>query len=248
VTRNFTLTLGLALLGLAGCGQVDANPPHTKPSDVTTLTAVLVDRSTSRTPPEVTQDRRLLASIINQLRFGDRILIQEVHRSGRRDSAGQWMTQMPVAKNPLAPTAVDVETLRRARSAAAVAVTQVFDTVRPNLTDLFSTMFDVQDVKQEVRLERTRIVVLSDMLQSSGGIDMERAGGIPDTSWLATQKQRGLLPDLAGACVVVIGADRSTPRGKDVFRFWENYFRRTGSHLEASNYTYLLFEGQQLGC
>jgi hypothetical protein len=250
VTSKWSAAHMCVLVGVFACGEANTQA-KTHPIRAPSFTAVLVDRSTSRKRSEVTQDQHLVETIINNLEYGDRILILQVHWSGRQDGARQWVTQMPFPRDSTAPTPVDAENLRRNRSAAAVAATQFFDSVRPNQTDLFATFFDVSEVVRERDLHRSRIVVLSDMLQSStasGNINMEPPKGVPDSSWLATQEQQGLLPHLDGTCVTVIGADPSTPHGKSVLRFWQQYFRETGSRLEPSNYRYLLFDVQQLGC
>lgn len=246
---NAQVVVLLLLLGsVTGCVTADADPPTDVPSVGPALTAIVVDRSTSRKPAEIAQDRQLVDSIIERLDFGDRILIQQVHQSGRGDGAPRWWTDMPRPSRPGEPTPVDGQSLKRARKAAALAVDEVFENGRPNRTDLMSNLFDVGDLMASGKFQRSRVIMLSDMLQSTDEVNMEGRAGIPAVEWIAERKQRRLLPNLTGACVVVIGADRSTSRGEAVFTFWQEYFRAAGTDLVPSNYLYVVFNGKDLRC
>jgi hypothetical protein len=207
-----------------------------------------VDRSTSRSPSEIEQDRQLVQSIIDTLDFGDRILIQEVHHAGRADNAPRWWTDMPSSSKPGGGTPVDSQSLRRARQAAALAAKEILENGRPNRTDLLSNLFDVAELVRPGQFQRWRVILLSDMLQSTTEIDMEGRGGIPTREWIAERRDRGLLPRLNGACVVVVGADRSRPPGDAVFNFWQEYFRASGTDLLPANYRYAVFSGKELRC
>jgi hypothetical protein len=250
IRRHARLALYLLLLsGAVGCVSADADTSRdARPTPTASLTAIIVDRSTSRTPAEIEQDRQLVQSIIDTLDFGDRILIQEVHHAGRADDAPRWWTDMPASSKSAGATPVDSQSLRRARQAAALAAKEILENGRPNRTDLMSNLFDVADLVRPGQFQRWRIILLSDMLQSTTDIDMEKRGGIPSSDWIAERQQRGLLPRLNGGCIVVVGADRSKPPGDSVFTFWQEYFRASGTDLLAANYRYTVFSGKELEC
>jgi hypothetical protein len=235
----FAAVSGLGVLGCDNAGA-DAARPAGAPTP-RSLTAIMVDRSASRTPAEMDQDRQLLAGIIRGLDFGDGIVVMEVHHAGRGDGARRWNSEMPVPANASAPTPVDHQALARARSSAELAAGSLFTAKRPGWTDLMATLFDVSDLFRASRYQELRVVILSDMFQSTPELNMESAA-IPDGAWIQTRKQHGRLPDLTGACVVVVGADRNSDRGNDVFRFWEQYFREAGSALRPANYLYTALE------
>ena len=46
----------------------------------------------------------------------------------------------------------------------------------------------------------------------------------------------GMLPDLRGLCVVVVGARVDTEAAQRVKKFWIDYFEQTGATLRDENY------------
>src|SRR5262245_7436415 len=204
MTRS-TLTLLLAAagwLGALGCDRADADAPRNAGAALPrSLTAIMVDRSASRTPAEMEQDRQLIAGVIRELDFGDGILVMEVHHQGRGDGARRWVSEMPKPVNATAPTPVDHQELARARSSAELAAGALFTATRPGWTDLMASLYDVSDLFRASRYQQLRVVILSDMLHSTPELNMESAG-VPSTSWIDKRKQEGRLPDLTGACVV----------------------------------------------
>ena len=136
MNARFALSL-ILLSGAFGCVSADADTSRDAASaPAASLIAIIVDRSTSRSPSEIEQDRQLVQSIIDTLDFGDRILIQEVHHAGRADNAPRWWTDMPSSSKPGGGTPVDSQSLRRARQAAALAAKEILENGRPNRTDL----------------------------------------------------------------------------------------------------------------
>ena len=248
ITRTATFVVVSALVMSTGCSDAGADVPRGAGITVPSLTTVLIDRSGSRTPTEMAGDRQLLADIIGGLGFGERIVVLQVHHSGRSDGARRWASEMPRPANPAIPTPVDQQSLTRTRSAAALAATALFDSTRPNRTDLIATLFDVSDMIRGSQASPSRIIVLSDMLQSTPEMNMENGGAASADGWLQEKKRQGLLPDLASACVVVVGGDRSTEAGARVFRFWQGYFSAAGAELKPSNYRYTAMGGNGLSC
>ncbi|MGH7677642.1 MAG: hypothetical protein ACRENU_04180, partial [Gemmatimonadaceae bacterium] len=160
ITRTATLVMVSALVTSSGCSDAGADVPRGASVIEPSLTTVLIDRSGSRTPPEMAGDRQLLADIIGGLGFGERIVVLQVHHSGRSDGARRWASEMPKPSNPTNPTPIDRQSLTRTRSAAALAATALFDSVRPNRTDLIATLFDVSDVIRGSQPSHSRIIML----------------------------------------------------------------------------------------
>jgi hypothetical protein len=244
---TFAAMAGVLVLG-AGCRDADADAPTMPGVAMPSLTTVLIDRSGSRTPHEIAGDRQLLAEIINELGFGERIVVFQLHHAGRADGARRWASEMPMPANPGGATPVDRQALTRTRSAAALAATQLFDSMRPNRTDLVATLFDAADVIRGSDASRARLVLLSDMLQSTRDLNMENGDAAATEKWLRERKEQRLLPELGGACVLVIGGDRSTETGARVFRFWQDYFAAAGAELKPANYRYTALGGRGLRC
>lgn len=245
--------VALLLVAPGGCSDADADAPPGAGVAVPSLTTVLIDRSGSRTPSEMAGDRQLLKEIISGLTFGDRLVVLQVHHAGRSDGARRWTSEMPMPANPALPTPVDRQSLERVRSAAALAATALFDSIRPNRTDLIATLFDAADVIRGgggsgSASTQPRIIVLSDMMQSTQELNMEKGDVGAADKFLTERKRQGVMPDLARTCVVVIGGDRSTTNGTHVFRFWQDYFAAAGAELKPSNYRYTAMGSAGLRC
>jgi len=103
-------------------------------------------------------------------------------------------------------------------------------------TDLFTTLNLSGEYAHDFSTRRTTIILLSDMLQSSNGIEMEHLKRMPQAGWVDTQKGMGLIPKLSGACIVVVGADATTLEGARIRDFWQSYFSAAGTNLLAANY------------
>jgi hypothetical protein len=103
-------------------------------------------------------------------------------------------------------------------------------------TDILTTLHLASESMRDANGRSTTILLLSDMLQSSYGIEMERPARMPAPKWVSQQKQIGLIPNFAGACVVVVGADSTTGLGVKVRRFWQEYFAAAGGTLREEEY------------
>jgi hypothetical protein len=77
---------------------------------------------------------------------------------------------------------------------------------------------------------------------------MEKAGGIPDGSWVDKRRVAGLLPDLRGVCVFAVGGDVRSSRGGATRRFWGQYFAATGARYADANYRNMVSEAREIGC
>jgi hypothetical protein len=245
--RQPCLLLAAALSSAMGCSDASANLPRVPASPASSLTVIVVDRSTSRPPAGMKQDRDLLADLIGDLGFGDQVVVLEARRSGLSDSVRRWTAKMPRALGPAGPTPVDQQALGQARSSAALAARALFDNTRANRTDLLASLFEVGELMRGAHANPLRLIILSDMLQSTPELDFERHAP-PGAAWIGQMQQSNRLPDLAGSCVVVIGADRSTKSGASVFQFWTAYFAASHAKLSSSDYRYTVLDAKSLRC
>lgn len=97
-------------------------------------------------------------------------------------------------------------------------------------TDLITTLNLSGEYAHDFATQRKTLIPLSDMLQSSSGIEIQHLKRMPQSSWIDAQKKMGLIPKLSGACVVV-GADATTREGARVRGFWQAYFTSAGANL-----------------
>lgn len=237
--------VGCCVAGIAAAGCSDSAASGASagsPSDATaesrTVVAV-VDFSGSQTSHAVREGRRYLEEVVDGLDYGDRLVLLEMYRSGPRDSVGSFVRDMPDPVRPGATTSYDRRELDAARRGVQNALPIFFD---PELvrsvptTDLFTTMHIAAEHLRDAPDGDKELLILSDMLQSTSRFEFEGARRMPPDGWLEAQEQQGLLPSLEGTCVVVVGADHTTPEGQRVRRFWDAYFATVGARLPAGNY------------
>jgi len=252
--RAPSLKLLLASAALAACGDGAAGggvpdaPAPPPPRQV----IVALDLSGSQRPEHLTRARATLDLVIDELRFGDRIVLLQVHqRSAAEGDAVRWTETAPAPDGGRPPTSLDRERLEAVRQATRSVARAIFEDAsagRLATTDLFSTLHIAGEYVRDAGQRPTALLLLSDMLQSAHGIEMARRGGVPDAEWIETQAQAGLLPRLAGVCVSVVGADATTADGVAVREFWKSYLDRSGATLPERNYRLIATEGGLLGC
>ncbi|HUG39424.1 MAG TPA: hypothetical protein VMM12_03010 [Longimicrobiales bacterium] len=231
----------LAGLAVAGCadsrasgaavGEESAGPPRT--------VVAVVDFSGSQTSHSVAGARQYLAKVVKGLRYGDRLVLLEMYRTGSRDSVGSFVQDMPQPIRPGAITSYDRRELDAARRGVLNALPIFFDPALVRsvpTTDLLTTLHIAAEHLHDAGDREKELIILSDMLQSTRAFEFEGARRMPPEGWVAAQDQGRLLPSLRGACVVVVGADHTTPHGQRVRRFWGDYFQATGARLAAGNY------------
>lgn len=255
--------LGLAAAGCGsgpggeGAGGAAEGAAGSRRGDVASETAgarqviVLLDLSASQTPAMLAEARRFLDELVDRLSFGDRIVLLEVHRSGVRDSVRRWQDTLPRLPDPGYVSSRDRARLQGARDAARSVARVFFDSARAGKalhTDLFATLHIAAEYARDSGGRETILVLLSDMLQSARGIEMEGLRRMPPPGWLEHQREAGLLPELDGACVVVVGADATTADGAAVRDFWLDYFGAAGAHLGREDYRLLAPAVGELGC
>lgn len=246
------LAFAALLVTLAGCGSAGAEDGDgsaaSAPPGVQHI--ALIDISGSRTARQLREMRAVLDQIVARIGPGDQLVLMEVFASAQGD-AFSFSEDVPRARSAAKPTPSELKRVEGVRRGAEVFLEEVFSPERAgkvNGTDLFYTLQRAGEYRQAARGRRTVLYVLSDMLQSAGGVNMERAGGIPGADWVARQEKEGLLPGLAGSCVVVIGAEPARRDAAWVRGFWVEYFGRAGAGLRGENYRELGPDVGVLGC
>ena len=241
--RQVASIVGLALLS-ASCGgdaPARAEEPAAERVDAASsrLVVAVVDFSGSLTSHASADARGYLQKVVEGLDFGDRFVLLEMYRTGARDSVGRFVQDMPDAMRPDAITSYDRKQLDAAKRGVLNALPVFFDpsfvgTVRT--TDILTTLHIAAEYLRDAGQREKELLLLSDMLQSTPAYEFERALRMPPEGWADTQASAGLLPSLEDACVVVIGADPTTPTGQRVRAFWKDYFDAVGADLAQSNY------------
>lgn len=242
------------IVALAGCGggAAEAIPAGGPPSAAATAARryiVGVDVSSSQSPTRREEARTLVNGLIDQLSYGDELTLVETYRA-RSDAAGQWTTNAPAARNPVAPTSNDKRHLAQFRERVRTTAGAFFapDPAHPvSSTDLLAMLGRAGDYARG-GTRPTTLLVVSDMLNSTPELNMERPGGIPNARWIAARKAEGTLPDLRGVCVVVAGADVASKRGAQVREFWRQFFTAAGASFDVARYRTMIADAADVGC
>jgi hypothetical protein len=173
--------------------------------------------------------------MIQNLCFGDQIVLQQVHDNGPHDDAKHWSQTMPIPANSDFVTQDEKDRLAETIHAVKEIAPRYFNSNegQPVLhTDLFATLKDIGEFAGDGGNRARVILLLSDMLQSAGGIEMQGHARKPPPGWIEKQRRVGNLPSFSAACVYVVGGDQ-TPEVRD---FWKAYFMATGASLTDKNY------------
>lgn len=249
------------VLVAAACGRGGASPvpsadstaavPGAAAAAATPVQYVVgIDISASRTPTQLAEGRRLLDGVIDRMTHGDRVVLVETYQAGT-DAARQWTDSIPALRRP--PEALPSERRRAAefRDDAKGTAAAFLDPERAKQirsTDVFGTLARAADYARAARGRRTTVLLLSDMIQSTPEVNMERAGSVPGAAWIAGRRAQDRLPDLRGVCVVVAGADVRTARGATVREFWRRYFAATGADFQDANYRNMIADAAEVRC
>ena len=194
--------------------------------------------------------RGYLEKVVDGLSYGDRLVLLEMYRTGSRDSVGKFVQDMPDPIRPGAITSYDRRELDAAKAGVKNALPIFFDprfVGSVSTTDVLTTVHIASEYLRDAGEREKELVLLTDMLQSTPTWEFEGARRMPPNGWVAEQASAGLLPSLEGACVVVIGADPTTPNGQRVRLFWNDYFEAAGAELDAGNYRLRAPVGE-IGC
>jgi hypothetical protein len=213
-------------------------------------TIVAVDLSNSQDIAKRKASRDFAAQVADSVSFGDDVMFMEMNRSGVSAALKRYPVSVLLPPDSTFVSSSDRAKLAGTKDGLRQVTALLFeDTTRKILhTDVLSTLFTAGE---HVRLSKTRpstLILLSDMLQSDGGIEMEGARRMPPPGWIAQHQANHTIADLNGVCVVVVGADASTAAGARVFGFWEAYFKAAGADFRKKNYVLLANGTGNLGC
>jgi len=202
----------------------------------------LVDISASRNKDTLDDDRKFLGHVVKELSFGDKMVLMQVQQSGVIDRPKRATVEVPIRKDISFDSPRDKRALASAENGLNLLLPSYFvlpaGTVMLH-TDIFSTLQLASEYIRDSGGRRTTLIILSDMLQSANGIEMEGVKRMPPSNWIESEKRNNLIPHLDGACVVVVGADPTTRHGVVVRNFWQKYFVAAGARLGAENYRIL---------
>jgi hypothetical protein len=229
----------MAVVAMVGCVHISANSNVT---DHPIQYIVVLDASASRSADTLKEDQDFVRQISKRLSFGDRITLVQMQQEGLRDHAQPWSTTMPQRQDANFQSRRDTEALASKQNGIALVTGGFFKKAQAGKvvhTDIFATLHIVGEIEQAAGERKIELLILSDMLQSTKGVEMEHAAIMPRKDWLNKQKHMGALPHLDGTCVVVVGADASDGAGIKVRNFWEEYFKASGATLKTQDYLFL---------
>lgn len=240
VRGHFGGILLLSALAIPACTGADSAPPPELAEDRTPELLVLVyDRSSSILNHELEHFQDLTNQRLGELQHGDRLAAFELLQRSLEEEPRRW--SQPVPEREYEDRVMQRDSVSRARFVQDARdylgqFTDVADREEVGGTDLLSTL---QLVSHEVTAfpeHRATLVIFSDMLQANDVMNMEALTRMPPDDWVQQRAEEGTLPDLTGACVVVIGARTDTSASQQVKAFWEEYFEATGATLDSRNY------------
>ncbi|MGH8435066.1 MAG: hypothetical protein ACRERX_11410 [Pseudomonas sp.] len=223
----------LAFLVAASCSSGSAEPQGRSRQLL-----VLVDRSASQSDVTRSEHLAYLRTLITRLDYGDEAILLRVNQKGPREEDYQpFIVEIPAERKLGRESSLDRDKKSGVIEGALSALEVLYaDSIPARNTDLFSTFHVASELVQDAGNKERVIVVLSDMLQSAQGVEMDRLRRMPSPTWLRDQQHAGTLPSLQGACVMVVGADDSEHGGVVVRDFWIAYFGAAGATLTADSY------------
>ncbi len=244
--RRFALAVAAALPLLGGCGTPEGNAAAgegeggTVVKSIPELVVFVYDRSSSIEDHQLEIARQLTNDRIRKLNYGDRIAAHELLQLSLDEPPKRWSETVPQRRwQELAMSRDSTIRARFLQDAQDYLVIFTDTTGRSEIdgTDILSTMHDVAADLRAAPNRKAVLYVFSDMLQSNRTIDMEGLRRMPSSSWVSQESSKGTLPDLAGLCIVVIGARVDNDASQRVKHFWDQYYEATGATLIARNYT-----------
>jgi hypothetical protein len=201
---------------------------------------VVIDLSASRRPEMIEEERHFLEQMVDQLSFGEQIVLLQTQQEGLSDVPLRWHVVLPGLADPTFVSSRDKERLSGAKKGIKSALSMFFDTTGSAAikhTDLFATLMVAGEFARDAAGRQTVLVLLSDLLQSDAtGIEMQHGRRMPPPGWIESRRQLGLIPRLNGACIVAIGVDGTSLEGIKVRSFWLNYFSASGAIFRPENY------------
>lgn len=208
-------------------------------SDRRELVIFVFDRSTSIPDHTLTLARDLANQRIDELEHGDRIGAMQLLQLSLAEPPKRWSQQVPEREFEGRQIASDSAGLARFKVDAKAYLRPFSDPAGRediNGTDILSTLHDVGEELRAYADHHATLYLFSDMLQSNRQIDFEGLRAMPPDGWIEEAADKGMLPDLTGLCVVVVGARVDTEGFQRVKNFWQDYFAATGARLMDHNY------------
>jgi hypothetical protein len=196
---------------------------------------VLLDVSASRPEAMIRQGQQFVHVIIDQMKYGDRLVALEMYERGVNDP--KRTLDLPINKAEDVTSLEETERLENARKGVKDALDLFVENSLKNhilQTDIITTL----SIASEKMSPETHncLILLSDMLQSSKEFEFEHLRHLPNSSWIDEEKKQGLIRPLYGSSVVVVGADPSSHEGVTVRKFWQEYFEASSATLRLQNY------------
>jgi hypothetical protein len=244
VVSILTAVIGCTLYAVLRDRQVEESSSPT-PSEVLSSTpkppvgfrqyVVLLDVSASRPEAMIRQGQQFVNVIIDQMRYGDRLVVLEMYERGVNEPKSAL--DLPINKSEDVTSLEENERLESARRGVKDALDLFFENSLKNpilQTDIITTL----SIASEKMSPETHncLILLSDMLQSSKEFEFEHLRRLPNSSWINEEQKQGLIRPLYGSSVVVVGADPSSHEGVTVRKFWQEYFEASSATLRLQNY------------
>lgn len=203
--------------------------------------AFVFDRSGSIQGHQLSHAHTLLRDRVRSLGHGDRITAMELLQRSLEEVPRRWSQSVPEReRSDLVLPSDSIARDRFVRDAVDYLAAFADSAGREQITgtDILSTMHDIAE-EFRVRADTHKtLFIFSDMLQSTSDMEMEDQRRMPSADWVPRAVARGVLPDLSGVCIVVVGARVDTDAGQRVKQFWKLYFEATGATLRDENYSY----------
>jgi hypothetical protein len=240
---SLVMTWG-ALAALGACSSADAVTTSTRGTQY----IVGIDISGSRTGPDLRDAQALLQHLVSEkMSYGDQVVLIEMYGAADPQQFRDSIRSLRGA----APTPREKRELNDFRVRSQAILPMFFDSSRKSqvtTTDVFGTLFRAADYSKTPGHDATVLVLLSDMIQATGELNMERESAIPGSPWIEQRASEGRLPELKGICVMVSGAETKSSRGARIRKFWTSYFERTGARFDPRHYRGMVADAAELRC
>ncbi len=233
------LVLTSSAWACTGGSAADGDPQAAASAQPAEQVIFVYDRSTSIPDHTLTLATQLTNQRLDEMDHGDRVAAMQLLQLSLAEPPRRWSQQVPDWELPGQELMRDSVSRVRFLRDAKVLLSQFSDTAgRHSIdgTDILSTLHDVGEELRAYRDHETILYLFSDMLQSNRAIDMEGLRQMPPADWVAEADAEGMLPDLTGLCVMVVGARVDTEIAQRVKAFWDEYFQTTGATLLDRNY------------